>query len=136
MPQAARKISKTNRQKKNCSRHAGGTGCTGGSPSVHARMVCAPDLAVTSARFPFADSTLWMATREADAARKDTFLPVDNVSTEVWKKNKGGFRPDASLCNVRLAAHAPSSAGRGEGVEGSLSSLLIARNFLARKLEV
>lgn len=57
-------------------RNIADTGHTGDSPTVHARMVCAPDFAVTSARFPLADSTLWIATREADAARKDTFLPA------------------------------------------------------------
>lgn len=44
---------------------------------MHARMVCAPDFAVTSARLPFKESTLWMAARDADAAREDTFFPVD-----------------------------------------------------------
>ena len=52
------------------------------SPTVQARIVWAPDFAVMSARFPLADSTLWMATREADAARKDTFLPVAQYQAE------------------------------------------------------
>lgn len=43
---------------------------------MQARMVCAPDLAVTSARLPVADNTLWMAARLAEAARKETFFPA------------------------------------------------------------
>lgn len=48
---------------------------------MQATIVCAPALAVTSARFPFAARTLWIAARDADAARYDTFFPLEQQDT-------------------------------------------------------
>lgn len=58
-------------------------------PTMHARMVWPPDLAVMSARFPFSDRTLWIAAREADAARNDTFFPFERK-----RKRRGGNKKD------------------------------------------
>lgn len=42
---------------------------------MHARIVWAPDLAVTSAKFPLPARELWIAALEADAARNEIFFP-------------------------------------------------------------
>lgn len=57
---------------------------------MHARIDCAPALAVKSARLPFAESMLWMAARDADAARNDTFFPTKNRIDKKGETSGGG----------------------------------------------
>ena len=78
---------------------------------MHARMVWAPDLAVMSARFPFKDSMLWMAARDADAARNDTFFPV-----------RGG--EDTSAKHGTQSSVEDDVGRRWQGSRGSSSSRL------------
>lgn len=56
---------------------------------MQARIVWAPALAVISARLPLADSTLWIAARDAEAARKEIFLPeMDNNGVEMPQREE------------------------------------------------
>lgn len=95
-------------------------------PAMDARMLWLPLLAVTSARLEEAQRLAWMAAREADADRYETFLPT--LAMPATSRKEPGNMAGATSMGVRISSAVAASMEMEETIRQRFGSESKPRN--------